>query len=344
MITNSKTRPQNWDEFLIENNGTYHQSTSNVSYLEPLGFEPIYITSEVNNERSGEMLCFKTTIMHAASLGTPFEKLVGIGKKLAPIIQSMFSPVAKNSTTYEELVAEFAQMCKKVGAAGYVKPHPNNDSPEVFLKNGFTQSPCATFIVDLSKSNDELWAQIESSARRKIKQTQEAGCLAVITTADEDVSKYFDTVTENRKRNGLKPYSKESNWGMWRSFQKSGGQLIAAKKNDEVYGGIMISTFGGFINEWSPSIAQKAMSEKLYVGDLLHWAVIKWGKENNCKYYDLTGVAINPKNQKEQGIHSFKAKWGGKLVQSNEYYIQGTSAIHQVFRGVKKVKNKIAKR
>ncbi len=334
----SPQEPEGWNSFLEKNDGVFHQSTFNVEYLKPLGFEPLYFTAEKNHSRAGQLLAFKTTFFHATSLGTPFEILLPVGKKFFPCMQEMYGPVAENKEAYSALVFEFAQQAKKTkSAVSIAKPHPMRDLPSAFSAAGFVESPSATFIVDLSKGESELFKKIDPSARKKIRQCQEAGVRARATRDKGEVAEYFRIADENRKRNGLKPYSQKSYWGMWSSFEKSGGKLFIAEKQGEILGGIMISAFGGYVNEWSPSISGKAMEEKLYAGDLLHWKIIEWGSKNGCKHYDLTGVAVQPKNAKEQGIFDFKAKWGGELVKSNEYFLKGNSLTHKLLEKMRKI-------
>ena len=56
------------------------------------------------------------------------------------------------------------------------------------------------------------------------------------------------------------------------------------------------------------------LEEKLYSQDLLRWKIIEWAKQNNCRYYDLSGVQISNRTPKEDGIFRNKEKWGGKLI------------------------------
>lgn len=336
--------PTGWDEFLLAARGTYHQSSHNVAYLEPLGFEPWFLTAESQtNGREGQLLAFLTTPLHAASLGTSLEPLAAIGKRIAPVLQAMYGPITSDYQAYAALVMKIAEQARAQGATAFIKPHPLQDRPEAFAAAGFEAKPCATFIIDLSRPRDGLWQGLDSSARRKVKNAQAAGIQTRIVDASQTVAAYFDIVTENRKRNKLAPYAEKSNWGMWHSFQRGGGRLMVAEKEGEVLGGIMISTFGGYVNEWSPSVCQKALEEKWYVGDALHWAVIEWAQQNGCTHYDLTGVAVEPANDKEKGIYGFKQKWGGQLVRSNEYHLSGSAPAHRLVRQIRRIKNRMTR-
>jgi len=341
-ITVSGKEPPGWNAFLASNRGTFHQSTFNVDYLQPLGFEPLYFAAEEGSRRVGQLLAFKTAPLHAASLGTAFEAFLPLGKRMFPTLQEIYGPVAESEGAYEALVSRLAGEARKTGASiSIAKPHPLRDYPQAFEKSGFSSRQSATFIIDLSKTEQELWNGVSASARRKVTRAASDGAIARIAAGNDDAEKYFAIVDENRKRNGLRPYSRKSQFGMWAAFKKSGGRLIVAEKGGELLGGIMISTMGGYVNEWSPSISASAMSRKIYAGDLLHWEVIKWGRENGCKHYDLTGVAVRPKDRKEEGIYEFKAKWGGRLAISGEYSLEGGSVLHGLLKKAKAAYRKV---
>ena len=53
-------------------------------------------------------------------------------------------------------------------------------------------------------------------------------------------------------------------------------------------------------------------SENLHNGDVLCWEMIKWAKEQEVRYFNMTGFDIDPKNSRQQGIRRFKSKWGGE--------------------------------
>ena len=73
------------------------------------------------------------------------------------------------------------------------------------------------------------------------------------------------------------------------------------------------------IFEWGVGRSELDYSKKLYSQDLLKWKIIEWGKENNCDYYDLSGVNPSPETDKESKIFRYKKKWGGELIQYKMY-------------------------
>ena len=73
--------------------------------------------------------------------------------------------------------------------------------------------------------------------------------------------------------------------------------------------------------------SQQSIDEKLYVGDLIKWEIMKWGVEQGFRLYDLAGFSPTPGAGKEEGIMRFKKKWGGMPI--------GYSMFEKRFPGLK---------
>ena len=75
----------------------------------------------------------------------------------------------------------------------------------------------------------------------------------------------------------------------------------------------MIFAFGDKI--WYMYGASSDAYRNVMPNHLLHWAVIKWAKEKDYKYYDLWGIPANPtENHPLYGVYRFKKGFKGRLV------------------------------
>jgi len=104
----------------------------------------------------------------------------------------------------------------------------------------------------------------------------------------------------------------------WDSLKNIGWIGFLAFKDEIPIGGLMISYFNKYLNEWGIARTKKDTQEKFYSQDLLKWKIIEWGINKNFRYFDLTGVNPNPLDEKELGIFRYKEKWGGKLFKFNK--------------------------
>jgi len=80
-----------------------------------------------------------------------------------------------------------------------------------------------------------------------------------------------------------------------------------------------MSAYNSYITEQGITRSEIDIKKNLYSQDLLRWTIIKWGKKNNFRYYDLAGVKSGDRSKKEEGIFRNKEKWGGKLIHYLSY-------------------------
>ena len=83
---------------------------------------------------------------------------------------------------------------------------------------------------------------------------------------------------------------------------------------------ITISYFNGYLVEQGISRSILDIENKLYAQELLRWEVIKWGKQNNGRFYDFAGINPEGRTPKEEGIFRNKKKWGGNLINYRTYF------------------------
>jgi len=172
----------------------------------------------------------------------------------------------------------------------------------------------STFLINLSEEQDSLWKKIDKhSARKNIERSQRRG-VRVREMTEKDLPDYYSLLQETKRQVNWN-IELEDVYSLWNCLKKTGFTGFIATLNDIPVGGILVSFFNKYVNEWGVGRSELDTKSKLYSQDLLKWEVIKWGINNKFRYYDLTGV--NPKSDtiKESGIFRYKKKWGGKFVE-----------------------------
>ncbi len=184
----------------------------------------------------------------------------------------------------------------------------------VFINAGFSGNlnikGDRTFFLDLNPPIDQLKKNLNSSWRRNL---NKAGRNDLEITEDAGI-KSFDTFLklydEMLDRKGFRQYV---NPELFRKIQQELPPelkmivIIAYKDNIPVSGAIgtligekAIYLFGATSNQGTSTNASF----------LVHWRLLSWFKDHNCKIYDLGG--INP--ELNPGVYRFKSGMGGKDV------------------------------
>lgn len=310
--------PQGWNEFLAQSEfGTFYQTSFYADYaLKEAGLKPVFLRAEENGRTTGQLLLLKGSRFQNFLANQPLHFITTkLSRALIPSYSWVYGPVCNDDAAASALLSKAVEVSK--GKISNCNAHPLSNFVAAFSRAGFKKRPWATFLIDLSLSEEDLWKNVDSSARKLVNRTLEQVEVKQVESEAEYRS-YHDVVNENRKRNGVAPYRYSPLlWELWRKTG-SGGVFIA-KRNGEVLAGLGVSSFKGYLNEWGAGTSSKALSEKIYAQDAVKWSVIKWAKAKGFRYFDLTGVNPTPENDKEKGIFRFKEKWGGKLVETPNY-------------------------
>jgi hypothetical protein len=315
--------PEGWNEFLSSSPfGTFYQTSFYADYAEKdSGLKPLFLQATSDGKITGELLLLKGSRFQSGLANLPFSSVTTrVARTFFPSFSWIYGPVANSAASAKELLlkAEILSGGKISGCS----PHPMAGSQEAFRASGFNEKKWATFLIDLSKSEDELWKNVDKAARKIVNRTLEQVEVRVAENENE-YGKCLAVVNENRRRGGFIPY-KSMPWKAWRE-SNTGDIFVAMDKAGRVLACLGVSFFNGWVNEWGAGTSTYALENHVYAQDAIKWSVIKWAKEKGFRYFDFTGVNPEPKDEKEKGIYRFKEKWGGKLVGYPLYSREPTS-------------------
>lgn len=309
MITIEKTfEPDlNWNKRLETNSqGSIYHTTEYAYVQNDLNFKPIFLKF-VNSTGNivGQMLIVVRARSFSHSQLRFFKEILSSKNK---ILRWVYGPVIFDSQfTFEilESLIEFFKVQKKLFSGS---EHPFSFGMFSKVKNNFKLNKWGTYIFNLSEGSDLLWSKMEkNSVKKNIERTKKRGIYA-------KEMKRTDLELYRKIRKETKPVSLSTLENRWDKLKKAGWTGFLAFENENPIGGIMVSHFNGFINEFGIARTKRDFIGKFYAQDLLKWTILEWGINKNLKYYDLTGVNPNPSNEKELGILRYKKKWGADFL------------------------------
>lgn len=303
---------KNWNARLLKSSsGTIYHTVEYSKILSWLGREPTFMTFVSQN---GEII--------AQLLGSKysrFKKKDKIKSLIGNIIRSKknifswtFGPVIFNPNFNNQicdLLSDFL-ISKKYLVRG--SEHPMTNKPLANIKKPILAKNWCTFLIDLSNDEKNLWEKMDKhSARKNIQRSINRGVKVREITRSE--IKYYQLIREETNPVALEVLEKR-----WDLLHQLGWTIFTAFLNDIPIGGIMASSFNGYVNEWGVARTSLDTKEKFYAQDLLKWSIIKWGIEKKFRFYDLSGANPIPSNDKEKGILRYKRKWGGNMIFYNQ--------------------------
>jgi lipid II:glycine glycyltransferase (peptidoglycan interpeptide bridge formation enzyme) len=223
----------------------------------------------------------------------------------------------------KDVVASFVLEIKKIAAIEsciFVRVRPqlelNEFSKNIFKDQGFVFAPVhlhaeLTTQLDITKSEDELLANMRKATRYEIKKgtTQE---IQVTTTDDpQAIDKFYDLQIQTSERHKFVPFSRKFLTEQFKIFAKAKKALLYTA---EFEGKLLAQAFIIFYGE-EAAYHYGASTEdgRKYPGAyLVQWAAIKEAKKRGLKRYNFWGVAAETeKNHRFYGLSIFKRGFGG---------------------------------
>jgi lipid II:glycine glycyltransferase (peptidoglycan interpeptide bridge formation enzyme) len=202
------------------------------------------------------------------------------------------------------------------------------------IKNiGYHEAPHGikgTFIIDLRKSEKELWASLEKRCKYSIKHAQKLG--VKISKINNNLSPilYYKIHLETAKRLNIRPNPLNFYLSIWRNLTDKFADFYFAFFNNKPIAGIIILKYKDITYLYSSGLLKEY--KRTNAMNLLIWNLILDLKYNGFKFLDLLfHPDKNDVKSPEYGLYLFKRSFGGKEVPIYHYEKSFSSEIFKVF-------------
>jgi len=209
---------------------------------------------------------------------------------------------------------------------------------EIFEKNGCVLSPKDQFaksnvLLDISKSEEELLANMHNKHRYNIKYAQKQGVVVKDAQNLQDFDVFWDLYESTSVRQ--KYYIRPKNYyrSIWEMFKSRNMVHILAT----YYQDVPLASWLLFVYEnvlYYPYGGSSEQHKNLHGSTYLGWETILLGKKLDCHTFDMWGAGQDPtdKNDPWSGFTNFKLKYGGKYItymDSYDYVVN--SSVYKMF-------------
>ncbi|MCR9012820.1 lipid II:glycine glycyltransferase FemX [Gabonibacter chumensis] len=164
----------------------------------------------------------------------------------------------------------------------------------------------ASYILDLSKTEDELFKGLHSKHRNVIRKAEKDGL--IIDYGNQYSQTCFEIIQQTFSRQGK--MTSNANFATNLKILGENVDYWIVKDNERICGCAILLWSKGFTSYY----LYGGSRERPHSGalNLLHWTAILKMKERGVKYYDFVGARINPDvGSKLEGIQRFKSRFGG---------------------------------
>jgi lipid II:glycine glycyltransferase (peptidoglycan interpeptide bridge formation enzyme) len=191
-----------------------------------------------------------------------------------------------------------------------------------------------TFVLDISKPEEELFAKLTSKTRYNVNLAAKKGVVIYENSTSEGMEQYIKILKETTSRQGFYAHGPEYFRKMWQELSKSGMiKIFQAVYQDKILASWIIFIFNDVI--YYPYGASSREHRDVMASNLMMWEMIRYGKLQGCHKFDMWGsLGENPdKKDPWYGFHRFKKGYGGELNEFiGTYDLVTDFALYQPFR------------
>ncbi|WP_169921738.1 lipid II:glycine glycyltransferase FemX [Spirosoma rigui] len=186
---------------------------------------------------------------------------------------------------------------------------------DVFRKFDYTYEEHLTILVDLTRSEDELWKGVYPKRRNQIRRARKEGCTVGRQTTVAALRACYSILEEVYSRAKL-PLPALSHFEALLRFadDRSGLRVFTVTWQDQIIGCMLCLAYGDQLFDYYAG-AYSAHYKK-YPNDLLPWEVFMWARKHNFSLFDFGGAG---KPGVPYGVRDYKKQFGGTLVSHGRY-------------------------
>ena len=194
---------------------------------------------------------------------------------------------------------------------------------EVYLSAGYEFAEHLNILIDLSKSEEELWQEVHSKRRNEIRRASREGTSFSQVSDEKSLSECYEILQAVYDRANLPLPRKRLFLSALRcSTADCGLRIFVAQYNDKIVGTMIALAFKNVLFDWYAGSYREFYNK--YPNDLIPWEVFLWGRENGYHFFDFGGAG---KPGVPYGVRDYKKKFGGEFVNFGRY-----KRIHQPVR------------
>lgn len=183
-----------------------------------------------------------------------------------------------------------------------------------------------SFILDLTKSEDDLMKDMHQKTRYNVRLSEKKGVEVKIDNSEKAFEAYLKLTNETTKRQKFYAHNETYHRLLWETFgnkkdedfnpSKLQANLLTAKFNNKILVTYILFTFKDHL--YYPYGASSDEHRDVMASPAAMWGAIKYGKSLGLKTFDMWGAANTPDPQPDNeyyGFHRFKQGFGATLTE-----------------------------
>ncbi len=179
-----------------------------------------------------------------------------------------------------------------------------------------SNAPVETVLVDLGRSEEELWRGVDHSVRQGVRKAKEHGLTVREVTLDSEIEGLFPLIERFGRQRDFAIIGKDRLLEIHRLFHPVGRSHILVCEAGSRPAGVAVIVLSG-PRAGLLVVASDPEFSKVQMVSLLDWEAMRFCKARGAASFDFLGLP--PVGSGLEGLRRFKLKWGGRVVPGEEY-------------------------
>ncbi|MGK9477955.1 lipid II:glycine glycyltransferase FemX [Melioribacter sp. OK-6-Me] len=190
-----------------------------------------------------------------------------------------------------------------------------NSEKKVFEELAFTYEEHLNILVDLTKSENDLWSQMNPKRRNEIRRAIKENTFVTISGDIEEIKECYFILREvyRNAKLPLPGFEYFLNIKKYLNNQAKSFYFVA-KNNADIIGCMLVLCYKNVIYDLYAGSLNNYY--KKYPNDIIPWEVFKWGKQHGYTLFDFGGAG---KPDVPYGVRDYKKKFGGTMVELGRF-------------------------
>jgi lipid II:glycine glycyltransferase (peptidoglycan interpeptide bridge formation enzyme) len=215
----------------------------------------------------------------------------------------------------QQMIEELKKLGKRKNAI-YIQLEPNTGEKVNVTPSHHPLFTKYTFMLDLTKSEDELLSAMHPKTRYNIKVAQKHNVVITEDNSPDAFKEYLRLTAATTQRQGFFAHNPTYHRTMWKIMHDADiAHLFTASYEGEILSAWIVFVWGDTV--YYPYGSSSREHREVMAPTLLLWEIAKWAKKKGLKHFDLWG-AMGPRpdiNDPWYGFHRFKQGFNPRLVE-----------------------------
>jgi glycosyltransferase involved in cell wall biosynthesis/lipid II:glycine glycyltransferase (peptidoglycan interpeptide bridge formation enzyme) len=275
-------------------------------------FEALYVFARRGGELVGGALVLWRRLRFVGEVGyVPYGPVISLDADRDPSVAVLASALRRLAR--QKMRVLFIQ-----------PPLGGEDISRELRRHGFRPShaniaPEASFHLDLSRTEDELWAGLTTEMRRRARKWPELG-VRVRRGTQDDVALLARLHAASAQHHGFEPLPLEYIATLYRRLAPAGhAELFVGEIEGKPVFADLLTGCGGVLKGRLTGMDRDSAAGRLRVSAAVRWEAIRWAKANGYRWFDFGGIrdtAVSTLVDKRStstvtGDDAYKASFGG---------------------------------